>query len=75
MAPAFAKEDVVDVVIHRKSTGAVCVSLGIVPLKVNAGKFFAFPVFAHFIVLVEDSKEVVSMLPADIFHCQSIRHV
>ena len=61
-----------DVVFHCEPTSAVSVPLGIIPVEVNTSKKIAIPVFTHFIVLIEDSEEVVSMLPADIFHTKII---
>ena len=46
--------------------------LGIIPWEVDASKLFASPVFTHFVVFVEDSKEVVSMLLVNVFNTKII---
>ena len=53
-------------------TRQLSVPFGIIPLEVDAIKKFAIPVYTHFIVFVEDSKEVVSVLLAGIFRTKII---
>mgnify|MGYP006892530549 CR=1 FL=1 len=63
-----------NVIVHREPTRAIGMSLGVVPAQINASKFFACPVFAHFIVFIEYAQEVVGMLFADIFNAKVINY-
>ena len=44
----------------------------VVPAVVDPSKLFPFPVFRYLVVLVEDSKEMVSMFAANVFDTEVI---
>ena len=69
---AFLKEKVADVVLHGQAACAVAMASSVVPAEVDPSKLFPLPVFRHFIVLVEDSKEMVSMFAANVFNTKVI---
>ena len=68
----LAEEQVADVVGHFEVACAIVVTGGIIPRNVDAGKLFAFTVLKHFVVLIEDAKEVVGVLASNIFDAEII---
>ena len=69
---AFTKKKVADVVIHGQAACAVAMASSVVPVEVDSSKLFPLPIPSHFIMLVEDSKELISMLLSHILGAKVI---
>ena len=62
------KEEVFNVILYRKATGA----FGVVPGEINAGKSGARPVLGDFIMPEEDVAKVIGVAFVDVFYAEVV---